>query len=816
MKKLKSALVLLLLLTPFLIFSQGKLPVSRIKITGKVIEKLSKQPLEYATITFTNPKTPKAITGGITNPKGEFDIDVIPGIYDIKIEFISFTPIILKDRNLTEKTNLGQIALEEDATQLNEVVVRAETTTIQIKLDKKVYSIGNDLMVKGGTVSDVLDNIPSVSVDAEGSVSLRGNENVTIFIDGKPSNAININEALRLIPADAIDKVEVITNPSARYDAEGGAGILNIVLKKGKNQGFNGTFIGASGYPETNSISGTLNYKSKNYNLFTNQGLSNRKGPGNSFVETEYLNPRPESPNFILETRETERQDKSYNGNLGLELYLNESTSWTNSINYRNSNGNDVDNVIFDNQFYADPSKNNIRTRDNYEDSESENVEYKSSLQKKFKKDGHKLDVDVQISNNNEKEISSIFDSNNTSNDFTQNIQKQNRELFQLDYVLPIGKMSQFEAGYRGSFSNQLTDMTVYNGDVINTDFTNKLEYVENVNAFYTQYGFKVNKFSYLFGLRWEDSNIEVNQYTTNDFNPKKYNNFFPSAFFTYEISEETNLSLNYSRRINRPRGRMINPFSNYSSNINIFQGNPDLDPAMTDAVDFGYLKKWSKFMLSTSLYVNSSSDVFQWVRTESGANVNGVPVIITTPINLAKEFRTGFEFNLNYTPYKWWRLNSNFNFFNVDTQGDYTYTDFNDQVVNQNFDNNASSWSAKLTSKLTLPNKIDWQTNMNYNAGQKNAQGKFSGIFSMNLGFSKDIMKDKGTLAFNVSDVFNSRKRKMETLIPDLIQSYSEMQFRQRQFTLSFTYRFNKPKNEREKEREPRRESDNGDDFQG
>jgi outer membrane cobalamin receptor len=259
----------------------------------------------------------------------------------------------------------------------------------------------------------------------------------------------------------------------------------------------------------------------------------------------------------------------------------------------------------------------------------------------------------------------------------------------------------------------------------------------------------------------------------------------------------------------------MINPFSNYSSNINIFRGNPDLNPAMTDAVDFGFLKKWSKFMLSTSLYTNKTSDVFMFVRMESGDYVNGVPVIVSGPINLATEFRTGFEFNLNYTPYKWWRLNSNFNFFNIDTKGDYTYTDFNNVVITQNFDKNTSSWSAKLTSKVTLPRKIDWQTNMNYNGDQKTAQGKILGVFAMNLGFSKDVMKEKATVAFNINDVFNSRKRKMETLIPGVIESYGEMQFHQRQFTLSFTYRFNKQKNEKEKQ--PKREMDNGgEDFQG
>ena len=315
--------------------------------------------------------------------------------------------------------------------------------------------------------------------------------------------------------------------------------------------------------------------------------------------------------------------------------------------------------------------------------------------------------------------------------------------------------------------------------------------------------------------MRWEDSDIDVNQYTTNDINNKRYNNFFPSAFFTYEVSDKSSVSLSYSKRIQRPRGRQLNPFSNYSSNINIFQGNPDIDPSMTDAIDFGYLKRWDKLTLSTSLYVNRTTDVFQFVRRESGDFVNGIPVIISSPINLATDYRIGFEFTLNYSPYKWWKLNSNFNFFRVDTQGDYTYINFNNISTTQNFDNIANTWSSRLSSKITLPSKIDWQTNLNYNGPQKNAQGRSLGVFAINLAFSKDILKDKGTVAFNVSDLLNSRKRLMETFIPGLISSYAEMQWRERQFTLSFTYRFNKQKNEKER---PKRNQDNdgGGDFPG
>lgn len=792
---------------------EGRPDVKKVILTGKIIEKTTNQPLEYATITLFSTRANKITGGGITDANGEFKIEANTGTYDIRIEFISFKPIELKAQNITENKSFGVISLEDNSQQLNEVVIRSDKTTVEIKLDKKVYNVGKDLMVKGGTISDVLDNIPSVSVDVEGNVSLRGNENVRVLIDGKPSNAISIADALKLIPADAIDKVEVITNPSARYDAEGGGGLLNIILKKGKTNGLNGTFLLTTGYPDNHGINATINFKGEDFNFFTTQGYNYRGNPGNSFVETNYLSGNPTSPSYIRETRDNDRLNKSYNGSYGLDWNLDPTLNWMNVINYRKSSGNNQDNVLFDN-YYTNPALNNTRTRTSFENGNSENVEFNSTLTKKFKREGHKLNLDFQVSSNEDKNIADIYDST-YGNDKTNNDQGQSRRLVQLDYVLPIGKDSQFEAGYRGDFTNQNTDVEVYEDGILNNNFTNQLEYKEKVNAFYTSYGFKVKKFSFLFGMRWEDSNIDVNQIKTRDFNNKKYNNLFPSAFVTYEIAEKTNVSLSYSKRINRPRGRQLNPFSNYSSNINIFQGNPDLNPALTDAFDIGFLKVWDKVTLNTSAYFNHTEDVFQFVRRESGAFVNGIPVILSSPINLSTEDRAGFEVTLNYSPYKWWRLNSNFNFYNIVNKGNYTYINFNNEPVTQNFDNKASTWSTRLTSKITLPGKVDWQTNMNYDGDQKMAQGKRIGVFAMNLAFSKDILKDKGTLAFNVSDVLNSRKRIMETFIPGSISSYAEMQWRERQFTLSFTYRFNKPKNDKEKPKRPAQDNDNnGGDF--
>ncbi|MCW1148428.1 TonB-dependent receptor domain-containing protein [Flavobacterium lacisediminis] len=805
------ALTLFLSLLTFAQRPEGK----KITISGKVIEKGSNLPLEYATIVFEN-STTKQLSGGITDENGNFKFEVTAGNYNVRAEFISFKNVIIPQKVFNADTNLGTIQMEADVAQLNEIEVIAEKSTVEIKLDKRVYNVGKDMMVKGGTVSDVLDNVPSVTVDAEGTVALRGNESVKILIDGKPSGlaGINIADALKLLPADAVEKVEVITNPSARYDAEGGGGIINIVLRKGKANGVNGSIMVNAGDPETYGTSVNLNKKSDSYNLFSNFGYNYRKNPGNSMVDAEYFNSDGSTSRFIKERRTNDRLSEGYNANFGIDLNLTNSLTWTNALTFRENNGENPDNVFFYN-FDASNNPTFVRNRLNDQKSDEFSIEYSSNFTKKFKKDDHKLTVDFATSQNRENEQATIYDQilgdpASLATQGTTNKNNQQRNLFQTDYVLPIGKNGRFEAGYRGSFQKNLTDFVV----TPVSNFSNTLEYIENVNALYTQYGSKINKFSYFFGLRFEDSHIEVNSLSLDDYNTKKYNNLFPSATFNYEFSESSSVSLSYSKRINRPRGRFLNPVSSLSSNINIFQGNPDIDPSLTDAIDLGYLKRWKKLTFNTSAYINMTTDAFQFIRKESGLFVEGVPVILSTPINLSKEYRAGFEFNLNYTPYKWWRINGNFNAFRNETQGDYSYVDYLGNTVTQNFDNVALTWFTRISSKITLPYKIDWQTNGTYNAPQTNAQGKSLGVASMNIAFSKDFLKDKASISLNVSDVFNSRKRIMETNIPNVVSSYSEMQWRERQVMLTFTYRFNKQKNE--KERQQKREDNGEGDFMG
>ncbi|WP_376777132.1 outer membrane beta-barrel family protein [Flavobacterium covae] len=824
---MKKILFLFFILFTIVFNAQEKQFIKKITITGRLVDKTTQQPLEYATITVINPSNNKPVNGTVTDLKGEFTLQNTSGNFILKYEYLSFKTLLTTPKLYNENLDIGIISLEPDAKILSEVVVRSERTTVDLKLDKKVFTVGKDILVRGGTVSDVLDNIPSISISSEGTVALRGNENVRILIDGKPTNAVSVTDALKMIPADAIDKVETVTTPSARYDAEGGGGIINIILKQGKNQGINGSIIVAVGTPKNNSLSTNVNYKNEMINFFSTVGYNDRANPGRTKIDQETFNKKTGLlDSYLEERRESEKYAKGINLNFGLEIAISKNTSWTNAFNYRNNKGGNNEAVLYYN-FDTNKIYNNTSKRDNQLVSTGDNVEYTTNFTKNFKKEGHKITFDGAFSKNTDKDDSDILQIILNNNQFVRNERSkkhdtQLRNLLQLDYVLPLKKDSQFEAGYRGNFVKLLADFSVQNFNT-NTGifeniigFSNTMNYVENVNAFYTQFGSKMNKISYLLGVRLENSHIEINQLTSQIFKSKNYNNFFPSIFLTYELGKNTSISTNYSKRITRPRDRFINPFASYTSNINLFQGNPDINPAYSDAFDIGFLKKWNQLTLNTSVYLNHTKDAFQVIRKERGDFIDGTPVIINTPFNLSIDDKYGLEITANYTLKKWWKLNANANFFYNITKGDYQYTNTKNELIVQDFNFKSSTWTARLNSRINLPYKIDFQSNFTYNASQKIAQGVQEGVAVLNLGFSKDILKDKATLAFNINDVFNSRKMIRDLNLPS-VNSYSEMQNRMRVATLSFTYRFNKSKTEKEKDSKQRLNHDGNDnDYMG
>ena len=794
-------LLLFVLLTALTTAAQNR---NQSTVTGTVIEAATNTPLEYASIYAQNESNSSIVSGAMTDEKGRFSFELPDGNYYIKIDFLGFKTLELKNIAVHGNTDIGVQKVQDDTQMLEEVTVIAERSTVDIKLDKKIYNVGQDMIVKGGTAADVLDNVPSVVVDSEGTISLRGNENVKVLIDGKPTGlANNIQEAMRILPAESIDRVEVITNPSARYEAEGGAGIINIILRKGKALGINGSITGTMGDPRNYELNSMFNFRSEKFNFFTSLGYRDSKSEGYNLNDNRYLDPVTGEPTQrIYEYKDNNRERQGYNGTFGLEWYLTPSITWTNTVTARRNTGSNPNRVNYDYYDASDAFLYN-RYRNETKKSTRNNVDYTTTFEKKFDKEGHVLTIEGSIAQDKDNENAGIDDINDflnkTSYERTTNKEKEKSGLAKLDYTLPIGEHGNFEAGYLGTFksTNTAFNLQRLNNSSWQTDgrLSNTLEYKENIHALYAQYGDRItSQLSYMVGLRWEDSSIDVNQLDTESYNNKKYNDFFPSAFLNYEWNESTSTSLSYSRRVNRPRGFFLNPFSNYTSDINFFQGNPDLNPAKTHAVDFGFMKRWTGFTLNASAYYNKTEDTFQFVRRIAGETADGTPISISSPINLATEHRYGLDITLNYSPFKWWKLNGNFNFYRTETRGDYTFTHLDGTLETQNFDKDAYAWFTRLSSKITLPYKIDWQLNGMYRAPYNTAQGKVLGNLSGNLALSKDILKDKGTITFNISDIFNSRKREQDLVLPQTI-SHSEMQWRGRQINLSFTYRFNQTK---------------------
>ncbi|WP_189663211.1 MULTISPECIES: outer membrane beta-barrel protein [unclassified Polaribacter] len=818
----KITTLLLCLFSASIVFSQQLLSENEVIITGKIIDARSRQPLEYATIVLRNSETQK-ISGGITDEKGMFNIKTPKGTYEISAEYISFKSKKYPKQTITENLDLGTIQLAEDTASLNEIVIIAEKTTVDIRLDKKVFNIGKDLSIRGGNASDVLGNVPSVQVDVEGTVSLRGNENVTILIDGRPSALVGMNgaDALRQIPAEAIEKIEVITSPSARYDAEGTAGILNIILRKNKLVGFNGSVQLDLGIPERLGTAFNANWRTEKWNLFTNTGFRYNETPGNAFSDVKYLQSSANNAR-VVEQRNFGRLGRSLFTSFGAEYYLNKNSSIIGNIVFNSGNDDDVNTNNIE-RFNSNGELNEATFRTENESEEEQRIQYTIDYVNNFDGNGKKLSINTQYSTEVEDALNNITEVDtqaNLLNDLEQVIEDQDETsaLLQIDYVHPVGENIQYEAGYRGNYRDIFNSFFlaerqdfVNNGPLVpDTNLNNSFNYKEYVNAAYFQYGQKFNKISLLAGLRYEYTSIEIVQQTITTKDERAYGNLFPTVNLGFEFRDGENVTLGYNRRIRRPRGRSLNPFPSRSSESNTYSGNVALNPVITDAIDLGYLKRWDKFTLSTSLYFNISNDNWERIQEDTGEITdNGDPITNRFPINLSTEERYGLEFTLNYRPFKVWNINSDFNLFNVTSKGDYTNPTTN---TTQNFDFENTAFFIRINQKITLPGKTDLQINTNYRGPSQNAQTDSQGVFSMNIAASKDLFNERASLSLNFSDVFNSSISRRTTNLAGFLEQYSEFQWREPQVRISFVYRFNQQKKRDRQERD----TTGGDDYEG
>lgn len=780
-----------LLFLAILISTYGFSQQRSAKLSGTIHEKGNENPLGFATVGIYSEKD-SLVAGGITEENGKFSIDVPMGNFYGLIEFMGFESHKTKSINFSPENNkvdLGIIALESTSEDLDEVVVRGEKTIMELSLDKRIFNVGKDLANAGGTANDILMNLPSIAVDPDGNVRLRGSSNVRILIDGKPSGLVSFkgSSGLRQLPANMIDRVEVITNPSARYEAEGMAGVINIILKKENNQGFNGSFEVIAGTPTNLGFTANLNYRHKKINWFINYGLAHRRSPN---VADLYQEVYSEDTTFISnQTRDG--YVESWNNNIrgGLDYYFNENSILTFSYLWRRSDAHRITDIRYEDSWNRIGNLQSYTLRRQDEKEQEPNSEISANYKRTFEEKGHELTTTFTYLNYWENS-DQIFTQNTFSPDGIENQaleevqtslndEYENQYLLMLDYVRPFGKEGKFETGFRTSFRRMKNDYLVQEKGE-DGEFTpipgldNIFLYDENIMAAYGIIGNKTNNWSYQAGLRVENTDVRTILEETNEENPRKYTNLFPSAHLTYSITDENAFQLSYSRRVQRPVYNDLSPYVTFSDARNFFSGNPDLDPEYTDAFELGHIKYFEKGTLFSTVYYRSTVEKIERIRT-----VNEHGQSITRPYNLNGENSFGIELSGDYRPKDWWKIDLNVNFFHATIDGSNIQADYTAKTY---------SWLFRQTSRFTLKNGLDLQFRANYEARQKTAQGIRKGIFFMDLSASKDIFKERGTLTLNVTDILNSRKdRNITEGVNFYTESSSQRQMRQINLTMSY-----------------------------
>ena len=783
----------------FFLITLASLGQSRkIVLSGIISDAESSEPLPYATVSVYN-RNGDLADGGIADENGVFKLNLPPNDYSLNFEYIGFESVTIDIKPYPNNINIGTVKLISSFDSLEGVDVVGQSAEVEIRLDKRVYNVSKNNLIRGGTVSDVLENVPSVSVDIDGNIELRGNNNVRILVDGKPSGLIGLGgiDALTRLPAESIEKVEVITSPSARYQAEGTTGIINIILAKRFLKGLNGVFNLSAGRNDTYSGSANLNYRNGKFNFFTNSGYSDRTNKGRAVQDNVYTDPL-ESVERYVEERQFNRRRQGFNVNIGLDYQMTEKTSLTMSYLTNERDGDDstineqsqyqIDGVLVTNRYEKEIDR---------EDSNQFSVDFEHQ----FNKQGHKLTATLQTEKNDETEtsdINSFFENGQPSDDseINRTVENQERNLAQLDYVFPIDKNTQFEAGYRGTDNKRKIDFEVQIIDendnaTVDENLSNVLDFEQEVHALYSQYGKKFNTFSFLAGLRFENTRIFVEQLdSSSPLNNKSYNDYFPTLNLGWEISPTASITLGYNRRISRPNAWTLNPFQSRSSKTSYFQGNPKLDPSYSNGIDIGYLKQFKKVTLNSSVYYRKSTDAVSRVAivTDETVFVNGIetPVIRRLPINLGTEEQFGVEFNTSLRLIKGMRTNASVNFFRRIEKGNY-------QGIS--YDSNNTSWSGNLSNSYRLPFAVQSQFSVRYRGPNESSFGKSKGFLYTDLALSKDILNDNATINFRFSDLFNTGKYDYQTITPVAVTD-GIYQRREPTYTLTFTYRFRQEKN--------------------
>ncbi|MEL6256793.1 MAG: TonB-dependent receptor [Bacteroidota bacterium] len=752
-------------------------------LKGKIVESQEQSPIEFATILLLEKDTDKAIGGTTTDAAGLFEIKTSAKEFQLKISFIGFETQYIKDIDFsTPSIDLGVIQLTEVITTTDEVVIQAEKSQLEFKLDKRVFRVGKDLSSTGASALEVLNNVPSVNVNIEGVISLRGSAGVQVLINGKPSVLTSEEgNALGSITAEMIDRVEVITNPSAKYDAEGTSGIINIVLKKDERKGINGSVTLNTGVPHNHSLGLSLNRRTEKFNLFAQLGAGYRNLPNDSESINEDLGDNSQ----VISQGDEEKFETFLNLNLGVDYYFDPNNVITLAGNFAYEFEDQPS--IADFQF-LDGAGELISQWEREEITSATNPKWQYELQYKRDFKDHK-DHDLLFSalgNSFAKDQQSqflnttllgedLFGNQETITDF-----REDEYTFKLDYTKPLSKTFTIETGSQYVITDVSNDFAV--NDWVNGEWTpianltNLFEYDQKVLGVYGTGAYEGNKWGLKLGLRLETTDLQTLLVNTGEVNNQDFANLFPSIHSSYKINEQFSMQAGYSRRIWRPGLWDLNPFLNIRNNFAIRTGNPALQPEFTDSYEITGIYVFENLSLNFSTYHRFTTDVVERIATFENE------VSTSKPVNIGTNRATGLEFNAKYNPVRW---------FTVLTDLNYLYFNREGTFENTVFDFNADQYSAKVMSKFKLPADIDLEVVGQYRSRVQMVQGEMSENIFADLGIRKKLLKGKAVINLSVRDIFKSRIMEINTFQPDFY--LYNWRRRGRFVTVGFSYGFGK-----------------------
>lgn len=775
---------------------------ANVTIQGRIIDAGTQQPIEFVTVSIYNPATSKNLAGALTNQDGVFNIaSVANGTYELRISFVGYSPFNKEFNVNGSDVRFGNIPLTEDSKMLKEVQVVGQGSQMRFDIDKKVFSVDQNIAAAGGSATDVLQNIPSVDVDNDGNISLRNNASVEVWINGKPSGltADNRAQVLQQMPAENIESIEVMTNPSAKFNPEGTAGIINLVMKKNRKAGYYGSLsAGATlqnGKPGSNA-GASINYNVGKFDVFANLGY--RRMVGNGWGLTERTNYNNGDSTLLNQNSKTEFKMGGVFFRAGVDYHLDSK----NTIGINGFGHNGMPDMYSNTDYLLTRKATNAKLRDYSRENNASDQHkgYNVNLYHRidFDKKGSNLMTNLSYSehgnlgNQRYTQLDRLAAANNQ--DITQ-IADGNSNTIELktDYTKKFTDNNRLELGWSSIWNDRLSNASgtdnFNNKDI--PEYYNVFDYAEQIHAGYATYGTRIDNFSVQAGVRGEYFRKDITSTSSREsikLDPQSYFKVYPSVYLSYSLPNNNEVQLNYTRRVDRPRGRMVNSFRDYSDSTNISYGNPLLMPEMTSAFELNYIKNWDNHTLSSSIYYRLNNDDIERVSFLR----NGV--MESTFMNLTKEHDMGVELVAKNRLFKILNLTSSLNFYYNKLDASVYTNELYPEVrvvlpAHENF-----SWDGRVIANLMLSPTFSGQVTGQYRSERLTPHGKQLDSYSMDLGLRKSFFEKKFSVNFNVRDLFDSRKFRSVTSGEGFYQ-YSENKRMGRMFGLTLTYNFGNTK---------------------